>query len=70
MSSEEKAPDIKIEWIMSAICMLCIIFLIMAGLHSSSYQSSVSAVLALGLSAVALAIVLLAIQVRYPAEQK
>ncbi len=70
MSSEEKAPDIKIEWIMSAICMLCIIFLIMGGLHFSSYQSSVSVVLAHGLSAVALAIILLAIQVRYPAEKK
>ena len=72
MSSEEKAPDIyliKIEPCVSVICMMCIMFLVMA-LIIASYNSPVSVVLALGLSAVALAILLLAVQVRYQTEQK
>ncbi len=69
MSSEEKGPDIKIVSVVSVICILCIMFLIM-DLLFTSYYSSVSVVLGRGLSAVALAILLLAIQVRYQAEQK
>jgi len=72
VSSEEKAPDaylIKIEPCVSAICMMCIIILAMM-LITTSFYSSVSTVLALGLSAVALAILLLAVQVRYQTEQK
>jgi len=72
VSPEEKAPDtylIKIEPCVSVLCMMCIMFLVM-GLVFFSYYASVSAVLALGLSAVALAILLMAVQVRYQTEQK
>jgi len=72
VSPEEKAPDtylIKIEPCVSAIFMMCIIILVMT-LINTSFYSSVSTVLALGLSAVALAILLMAVQVRYQTEQK
>ncbi|MGY5862336.1 MAG: hypothetical protein RTU09_08180 [Candidatus Thorarchaeota archaeon] len=72
MSPDEKASDtylIKIEPCVSATCMMCIIILAMMLLITSIY-SSVSTALALGLSAVALAILLMAVQVRYQTEQK
>jgi len=72
VSSEEKAADIyliKIEPCVSVLCIMCIMFLVM-GLITSSYYASVSVVLALGLSAVAFAILLLAVQVRYQTKQK
>ena len=73
MSSEEKAPDthfIKIEPCASVLCTLFILFVVMGLMFAPYYYSSVSIVLAHGLSVVVLAILLLAVQVRFQTEQK